>query len=129
MLTAYLERVNKYGKGDQALGLRERFTTDAELIRNSDQFTEVGKRLEIAKRYVDTRKQLDTLREQFRAAVEAQRVQLQRGLFGPLDTSPETVASHRAAHALAEQLESKDDALKELLSRTGSVGGSHHTEG
>lgn len=113
-LDAYTERVKPFVDGDRARNILQRFRTDAELIRASEQLSAKGREVEIAKRYVEATKELDALRTEFHTNMDAHRTQLLRGMFGPLDTSHEAIMSSRTAHTLASQLDNKDDALREL---------------
>ncbi|RYE41304.1 MAG: hypothetical protein EOP24_37490 [Hyphomicrobiales bacterium] len=92
--------------------------------RNASRLTDEGKRIEKGRVYLEHRRQMNVLREQFQADVKAAKSRIESSLYGAGSTDPAAIVAHRDAVDRASQLKT-DKAAKsawEVAQLSGDVG-------
>lgn len=100
---------------DKMAAIQQRLNRDADAIRNNRNYSDQGRRTEMAKLVQQARKQRDTLKNAYLAEREARRETLQRSLFGITgDATPQQLMILRDSRDRAAKIEGPEEAATKL---------------
>ncbi|MGO4205188.1 hypothetical protein AB4Z09_26325 [Rhodococcus sp. TAF43] len=113
--------IGRYVDTNRVDSIKASHKAQLEAIRKDPRLTAEGKRSELAKAHVASRDQMNELRTQFKTGLAADKLRIQRRLFGSVTADPTDIVSARDAHERASRISSQQDAIT-LLERAQITG-------
>ncbi len=120
-LTSLNDKLNKLRESAETTQAQHREWV--EQIRNNDRLSPTGKTAELAKQYLTAARTLRDLEQQEVRALEDQRAELERKMFGQFSNDPSAIIAYRDAQDRALALGDKDQSKAIAMMHTAKLAG------